>query len=111
MNIYRAIPVGQFVRSLLLIYFSLSPRGSVQSLPELMYGEPSCMSILTTPISCESLECKEKTLQCNLDSEIGKNFLMFDDEVFSKVLMPRREKHCRVYEIEDVTSRFIYSKQ
>nr|XP_034840858.1 small RNA 2'-O-methyltransferase [Maniola hyperantus] len=79
---------------------------SVESYPELLYDEPSCITLaLSPPFSLDSMECKDQIVQCNLDSEIGKNFLMFDDEVYFNVLAPRRVKYCRVYDIEDVASR------
>ncbi|XP_039745464.1 uncharacterized protein LOC120623492 [Pararge aegeria] len=79
---------------------------SVESYPEL-YDESSCMTIViaSAPLSLESMEYQDKILQCNLDSEIGKSFLMFDEEVYFKIVVPRPEKYFRVYEFEDVTSR------
>lgn len=51
------------------------------------------------------MEYHDKTAQCNLDTELGKNFLMFDQEPCFDVLVPRRKVDNRVYVIEDVNSR------
>ena len=62
--------------------------------------------ILTSPsFSLETMEYKDKMLQCNMDFEFGKNFLMFDEETLHSVLIPRRKRTNRVYMIEDVASR------
>lgn len=62
--------------------------------------------VITSDFSAETLEYQDKTSQCNLESEIGKNFLMFDDEdMYFSVLVPRRKLDGKVYVIEDVNSR------
>ncbi|XP_052754610.1 uncharacterized protein LOC113522915 [Galleria mellonella] len=79
---------------------------SSESITELVFSEQSCITILISPsFSMASLEYRDKILQCNLDFEVGRNFLMFDDEMYFNVLVPRRKLANRVYVIEDVTSR------
>lgn len=56
--------------------------------------------------SVDSYTYHDKTLQCNLDTEVGKSFLMFDNEQYFDVVIPRRRVSHKVYEIEDVYSRF-----
>ncbi|CAH2100267.1 unnamed protein product [Euphydryas editha] len=78
-----------------------------ESYTKLLINQQSYMTIvLTSPtFSLETLRYQDKTFQCNLDMELGKNFLMFDDEVYFNILIPSRKKLNRVYEIEDVASR------
>ncbi|XP_047541791.1 uncharacterized protein LOC125074500 [Vanessa atalanta] len=77
-----------------------------ESYTKLLINQQSFMTIvITTPsFSLDNLGSQDKTLQCNLDYELEKNFL-FDDEVYVNVLIPRRKRMYRVYEIEDVASR------
>lgn len=56
--------------------------------------------------SMETFTYHDKTLQCNLDTEMGKSFMMFDYEQYYDIVVPRRRVSHRVYEIEDVYSRF-----
>ncbi|XP_052747558.1 uncharacterized protein LOC112054307 [Bicyclus anynana] len=79
---------------------------SVDSYPELLYDESSFTTIISsTPSIPDTMEYKDIKLQCNLESELGKNFLMFDDEMLFKILLPRPTELCRVYYIEDVACR------
>ncbi|XP_046972913.1 uncharacterized protein LOC124539652 [Vanessa cardui] len=77
-----------------------------ESYTKLLINQQSFMTIvITTPsFSLDNLGSQDKILQCNLDYELEKNFL-FDDEVYLNVLVPRRKRMYRVYEIEDVASR------
>lgn len=67
----------------------------------------SCVTIvISSSIAMDPLEYCDKMSQCNLDSEVGKNFLMFNDEdMCCNMLAPRRKLEFKVYEIEDVNSR------
>ncbi|XP_059054179.1 uncharacterized protein LOC131848374 [Achroia grisella] len=80
---------------------------NVDSFNEFVFSDKqSCVTVLISPsFSLETLEYRDKMSQCNLDFEVGKNFLMFDDELCFDVLVPRRILNNRVYEIEDITSR------
>lgn len=80
---------------------------SIESYTELVYSDQqSCVTIVLSPtFSLDSMEYHDKTAQCNLDTELGKNFLMFDQEPCFDVLVPRRKVDNRVYVIEDVNSR------
>ncbi|XP_050352136.1 uncharacterized protein LOC126774635 [Nymphalis io] len=77
-----------------------------ESYTKLLYNQQSFMTIvITTPsFSLDNLGYQDKILQCNLDYELEKNFL-FDNDVYLNILIPRRKKMYRVYEIEDVASR------
>lgn len=79
----------------------------MESYTELVLKQQSFMTIiLSSPsFSLETMEYKDKMSQCNMDFEFGKNFLMFDDEMFYNILIPRRKRVNRVYMIEDVASR------
>ncbi|KOB73805.1 Uncharacterized protein OBRU01_10131 [Operophtera brumata] len=98
----------------------------VESYTELYSEKQSCVTILITTqsnqkseytIDTESLlrstatrlaafEQHDKTSQCNLDVEAGKNYMMFDyEEMCYDVVVPRRKIDNRVYMIEDVNSR------
>ncbi|CAG9575548.1 unnamed protein product [Danaus chrysippus] len=79
---------------------------NINSFTELL-DRHSCMTlVLTSPsFSCESIEYEDKTSQCNLDIEFGKNFLMFDDDTYYDIRLPSRQRQIQVYEIEDVACR------
>nr|XP_032524665.1 uncharacterized protein LOC116775511 [Danaus plexippus plexippus] len=79
---------------------------NINSFTELL-DRHSCMTlVLTSPsFSSESLKYEDKTSQCNIDIEFGKNFLMFDDDTYYDTLLPSRQRQIQVYEIEDVASR------
>lgn len=79
---------------------------SVESLTEIFSEKQSIMAIMIAPAySVHHLEHKDKTSQCNLDIEVGRNFLMFEDDDWVQVVVPRRTVTNKVYEIEDVSSR------
>ncbi|XP_063831087.1 small RNA 2'-O-methyltransferase [Ostrinia nubilalis] len=79
---------------------------NMDSYTELVFSDKqSCVTIMLSPsFSLDSMECRDNTAQCNLDKELGKNFL-FDEEPCFGVLWPRRKNDNRVYVIEDVNSR------
>ncbi|XP_013166440.1 PREDICTED: uncharacterized protein LOC106116927 [Papilio xuthus] len=78
-----------------------------ESFTEIPFPEKrSCMTIVifsSPPI--DTLVYKDNTSQCNIDREIGRSYLMFDEDVSENVVVPRRKVINRVYEIEDVSSR------
>ncbi|KPJ06663.1 Small RNA 2'-O-methyltransferase [Papilio machaon] len=78
-----------------------------ESFTELPFPEKrSCMTIVilgSPPI--DTLVYKDNTSQCNIDREIGRSYLMFDEDVSENIVVPRRKVINRVYEIEDVSSR------
>ncbi|XP_063891069.1 uncharacterized protein LOC110379170 [Helicoverpa armigera] len=91
---------------------------SAQSLTEIIYPEKrshltlvisstlsNSMPYSEPTYSVESYTYRDQTLQCNLDTEMGKSFMMFDHENYYDVLVPRRRVSHKVYDIEDVCSR------
>ncbi|XP_045502792.1 uncharacterized protein LOC123699803 [Colias croceus] len=65
----------------------------------------SCVTIiLSSPMySYHSIDYQDKTFQCNLETEWGKDFL-FEQESCN-IVEPRRKKLYRIYEFEDVNNR------
>lgn len=53
----------------------------------------------------DTLVYKDNVAQCNIDREVGRSYLMFDEDVSENVVVPRRKVINKVYEIEDVSSR------
>ncbi|XP_030031096.2 uncharacterized protein LOC115447932 isoform X2 [Manduca sexta] len=87
----------------------ICPPSNMESYTELLLSnkQSRITIMITTPdYSIESIGYQDKTSQCNLDTELGRSYLMFDDEQMCfNVLVPRRKFDNRVYEIEDVASR------
>ncbi|XP_022127568.2 uncharacterized protein LOC111001836 [Pieris rapae] len=77
----------------------------VELYPEISSNKQSCVTIvLTSPMySYHAIEYDDKSFQCNLDTELEKGFL-FEDEPY-RVLVPRRKRLYKIYEIEDVNNR------
>ncbi|XP_053600608.1 uncharacterized protein Hen1 isoform X2 [Plodia interpunctella] len=66
----------------------------------------SVSTLMATALTIvKPLEYTDQTSQCNIDDEIGKNFLMFEDESSLCVMIPRKKIVNRVYDIEDVANR------
>lgn len=63
-----------------------------------------------SPIDSMTAMDNDKASQCNLESELGKSFVMFDVEDLYEVMWPRNKSNGRVYEIGDVASRFVAPK-
>ncbi|XP_075990957.1 hen1 methyltransferase [Anticarsia gemmatalis] len=91
---------------------------AIQSYTEFLCNNNlSQITLVRTPFVCPSipmyptyseeeiLTTEDKISQCNLDTEFGKSFLMFDEEDCLTVLVPRRQVFNRVYMIEDVACR------
>ncbi|XP_026324132.1 uncharacterized protein LOC113233283, partial [Hyposmocoma kahamanoa] len=84
------------------------PHDKMESLSDFLSSDKkSCVTIvIASAITMDRLVYCDKMSQCNLDSEVGKNFLMFNDEdMCCSMLAPRRKLEFKVYEIEDVNSR------
>ncbi|XP_047514104.1 uncharacterized protein LOC125055680 isoform X1 [Pieris napi] len=76
----------------------------VELYPEISSNKQSCVTIvLTSPKYSYAIEYDDKSFQCNLDTELAKRFL-FEDEPY-RVLVPRRKRLYKIYEIEDVNNR------
>ncbi|XP_063373873.1 uncharacterized protein LOC134661657 [Cydia amplana] len=60
--------------------------------------EPSSFTSLT-------IQTIDRSVQCNVEVEFGKKFVMFDDNEMYQIKMPRKRSDGEVYEIGDVTSR------
>ncbi|XP_045512911.1 uncharacterized protein LOC123707143 isoform X2 [Pieris brassicae] len=77
----------------------------VELYPEISSNKQSCVTIvLTSPMySYHAIEYDDKSFQCNLDTELEKAFL-FEDEPY-RVLIPRRKRLYKIYDIEDVNNR------
>ncbi|XP_061715636.1 uncharacterized protein LOC133523910 isoform X2 [Cydia pomonella] len=52
-----------------------------------------------------TIQAIDRSVQCNLEVEFGKKFVMFDDDVMYEIRMPRKRSDGDVYEIGDVASR------
>ena len=78
-----------------------------QSHMTLVFSATLCNSVPTTDktFTMETFSYRDQTLQCNLDVEVAKSFMMFDCQDYYNVLVPRRRVCHKVYEIEDVYSR------
>ncbi|KAJ8734592.1 hypothetical protein PYW08_013842 [Mythimna loreyi] len=88
-----------------------------ESLTEILYPEKQSQMTLVFSSTLNTVPLTEKTfnmntfpyqdlsLQCNLDVEVGKSFMMFDCQDYYNILVPRRRVNHKVYEIEDVYSR------
>ncbi|XP_011555432.2 uncharacterized protein LOC105386545 isoform X2 [Plutella xylostella] len=80
---------------------------TMESFSDIIY-RPSSMTVLdsSSSLSQDSLKGFDKTSQCNLDQEVARNYLMFDDdETKFTILVPRRRKEFKVYEMGDIVSR------
>ncbi|XP_073967543.1 hen1 methyltransferase isoform X4 [Choristoneura fumiferana] len=76
----------------------------VESSTELPYLEHcSCYGTVSPTDSMTTMH-HDKASQCNLESELGKSFVMFDVEDLYEVMWPRNKSNGRVYDIGDVAS-------
>lgn len=74
---------------------------------ELFYTEKqSLMKLVIKPFYPLYIpEYKNSTIQCNMDSEVSRSYLMFDEDVSANVLKPQRQIINKIYDMEDVNNR------
>ncbi|XP_063547561.1 uncharacterized protein LOC134755014 [Cydia strobilella] len=66
------------------------------------YSSEDTHSPSFTPLTIQAID---RSVQCNLDVEYGKKFVMFDDNEMYEIKRPRKRSDGDVYEIGDVASR------
>ncbi|XP_037871899.1 small RNA 2'-O-methyltransferase isoform X3 [Bombyx mori] len=93
----------------LMTEMMIYPVNNIESYTDITISEKQSQVTFYVPSkrnSSHKIEFQDKSTQCNLDFELARNFLMFDNEdMCFNILYPRKKVVNKVYEIEDVYSR------